>query len=381
MRILVSGGGTGGHIVPTLAVVDALVSQDSSVEMLYVGQTDSLEARLVRQAGIPFEAISAGKFRRSPHAGVLVNIANFGDQVRNVRDAGRVGRGFVQALGIVREFRPDVVFIKGGFVSLPVGWAARLLRIPYVVHESDVVPGLTNKLLAGSAVVIATGFPITHYTQWPSHKLVFTGSPVQSSLLSQHRLAGLQHFGFSGHKPVILVLGGSQGARSINSVMVESAGMLVKSHNVIHITGPKEYETVISQLEARGISREQYRAIPYLDNEIGLAYAAADLVVSRAGAQTIAELALLGKPAVIIPNEGVAAHQIANGRALSRAGAAEVLPDSKLTTDKLCAIISGIFGSTEHQATLSRNITAFAHPDAASELARLIVRVGAGERL
>ena len=376
MRILVSGGGTAGHVAPILAVVDALLKQDSAIELLYVGQSSGVEARLARQAGIPFAAIRAGKFRRLPGASLLANLADIGSQARNLRDVGRVGRGLLQALTILRKFKPDVIFIKGGYVGLPVGWAARLLRIPYVIHESDIAPGLANRLLATHAQVIATGFPIAHYSRWPSAKLRFTGNPVRASVLAGNRAAGLKHFNLSGKRPVILILGGSQGARAINRAVLSAAPELLGHYDILHVTGPGEYQVALAHATSHKLDSHRYQLYPYLEDDFGLACAIATLVISRAGAGAISELAALAKPTILIPNAAAAAHQEVNAAVLKRAGAVVMLPERELSSNSLVVAITSIMSSESRQKDLANAIGSFHQPNAASILAGLILRVG-----
>jgi UDP-N-acetylglucosamine--N-acetylmuramyl-(pentapeptide) pyrophosphoryl-undecaprenol N-acetylglucosamine transferase len=244
MRILVSGGGSAGHIAPILATVDALKSLDSSIDFLYVGQKGGMEARIAQSAGLPFVAISAGKYRRNSNAGFLRRLLDLPTHILNLRDIGRFAVGFGQSLRILRQFKPDIIFIKGGFVGLPVGFAAGILGVPYIIHESDLIPGLANKLLAKRAERIAVGFPVDKYKLWPREKLVFTGNPIRKDITASHRLEGIAHFKLDTSLPVILVTGGSLGARSINSALIKALPDLLEKYQVIHINVEKEFDRV-----------------------------------------------------------------------------------------------------------------------------------------
>ncbi|MEO7617773.1 MAG: glycosyltransferase, partial [Candidatus Saccharibacteria bacterium] len=222
MRIVVSGGGTAGHITPILATSAALKSLAKDVDLLYIGQSTGMEARIAKNAGIAFAAIPAGKFRRLHDASLVNKLLNPQTLGANLVDSTRLVRGIMGSLVLLRRFKPDVVFIKGGYVGLPVGLAAHLLRIPYVVHESDVSPGLTNRILSKWASQIAVGFPEKMYKDFPKDKLNFVGNPVREEILKGHRLAGMAEFGLDDKLPVIMVTGGSQGAAPLNDVVVES---------------------------------------------------------------------------------------------------------------------------------------------------------------
>jgi UDP-N-acetylglucosamine--N-acetylmuramyl-(pentapeptide) pyrophosphoryl-undecaprenol N-acetylglucosamine transferase len=375
MRVVVSGGGTAGHITPTLATSDALKSLDSTVDILYVGQADGLEARIVAARGLEFAAIKAGKFRRNQQAGTVAKLANLHTIGPNTVDAFRTISGVAASLKILRQFKPDVVFLKGGFVCVPVGIAARILKIPFVIHDSDVTPGLTTRLLARWATKIAVGFPVRHYHDLDPAKLVFTGSPVRSEIASVHRLDGLAKFELDDKLPVLFVTGGSGGARQINDVVGEALPQLLDFCQVIHLTGEGEYERVKFEQKRRPAldHPERYHVFGFLLEGMPYAFAAADIVISRAGANSIAELALLKKPTVLIPNYQMAGHQIENARVLSRAGAARVLDGAKLTADRLVGEVRHMLDDPAEQERLSKAIAHFSNPEAPKALAQLIM--------
>jgi UDP-N-acetylglucosamine--N-acetylmuramyl-(pentapeptide) pyrophosphoryl-undecaprenol N-acetylglucosamine transferase len=361
--------------LPTLATSDALKSLDSSIELLYIGQDGGMEAKIVAGAGLNFAPISAGKFRRNHFDSGLAKIFNLSTLGPNARDSLKMVQGVGQALRILRSFKPDVVFLKGGFVCLPVGIAAKMLGIPFVVHESDATPGLTNRILSRWAEKIAVGFPVKSYKLFDPTKLVYVGNPVRANILTSHRLEGLAHFELDSNLPVVLITGGSQGAAQINNAVLSVIDELTANYQIIHQTGEGEIARIRFELSRTPKSANRHRYHPYgfLMSDMGLALAAADLVVGRAGVNTINDCAVLGKPTILIPNYVMAGHQVENARVLSRQGAVRVLDGASLTGAKLLAEINLVLGSEEEQARLSAGISKFARPEAAQELAHLIV--------
>lgn len=340
-----------------------------------------MEQRIASSAGIDFAPILAGKYRRNPAHSRIRRMLDVYNLALNTRDMAKLTAGVIQSLKLLRAYQPDAVFIKGGFVGLPVGIAASLLRIPYLIHESDISPGLTNRVLAKRAVKIAVGFPVQKYPQWDESKLEFTGNPIRKDILGYLPAEALNYFGLSSDLPVILVTGGSQGARAINEIVLAALPKLLEKYQVIHVTGEKQLEAVQQHLQQLNpLYKERYVVKSFLLHDIGQAYAAADLVVARAGAGTIAELAALAKPAILIPNQAMAAHQIENAKALSRTGAAKVLYEHRLTPEQFVAQIDQIMESESDQQTLAGNIKEFSVPDADRHLAELIYKVAAANR-
>lgn len=360
--------------MPALAVSDALRALNKDVELLYIGQPGSMEERIVRAKGLPFAAVRAGKFRRRHLDSGWFKFFNAQTLGPNSRDAFKAIAGVHDAWWVLRRFKPDVIFIKGGFVGVPVGVAARMLGIPYIIHESDVSAGLANRLLGRWAEAIAVGFPTKHYAEWAGKNLVFVGNPVRPEVLAAHRLEGLAKFGLDEHRPVVLITGGSLGAREINEAVLDGLDELLKLAQIIHITGEAEYERVQFQLRRQPmVIRDGYRVKAFLNAEMPLALAVADMVICRAGMNTIAELAALGKPSVLIPNKDMAGHQVANSRILARSGAARVLSGQQVTARKLVGEVRYILGDEAEQSRLAKAIREFAAKDAAGALAKLIV--------
>lgn len=353
---------------------------DSTAELLYIGQQGGMEERIVKARGLEFAAIKAGKFRRLHSASLVEKLLDLQTLGPNAADAVRTVAGVGDSLKILRRFKPDVLFLKGGFVCVPVGLAARILRLPYVVHESDVAPGLANRILSKWAAKIAVGFPVKSYQDFDPQKLVFTGNPVRAEITKAHRLEGLAQFRLDEQLPVVFVTGGSSGARQINDVVVAALPQLLDFAQVIHLTGEGELERVKFVVGRLGklANAGRYHVYGFLMAEMAAALAVADIVVARAGANTIAELAVLGKPTVLIPNYEMAGHQVANARVLARQGAVRVLDGSKLTADGLVGEMKRLVGDEAEQKRLSEGISKLAKPDAAEELAQLILTVGQG---
>jgi UDP-N-acetylglucosamine--N-acetylmuramyl-(pentapeptide) pyrophosphoryl-undecaprenol N-acetylglucosamine transferase len=378
MRVVVSGGGTAGHISPTLATSDALKQLDKDIELLYIGQADSMEARIVAASKLKFASIQAGKFRRYHSASALGKLFNPKTLGPNLRDAGRAVAGVAGALKILRSFKPDVVFLKGGYVCVPVGLAARILRIPYVIHESDVSPGMANRMLGRWAEKIAVAFPAKSYHDFPAEKLIYTGSPARRGMDEDiTREQALEKLELDPKLPVLLVMGGSSGAAQINDAIVQALPELLTVCQVIHVTGEREHERVMFELRQGELPhRERYHSYGFLMAEYVHALVAADVVITRAGANTINDLATLKKPTVLIPNYEMAGHQVENAKVLSRAGAARVLDGSKLRTAVLVGEVKYLLTDREEQGRLSAAISQFAKPDAAVELAQVILDAG-----
>lgn len=332
-----------------------------------------MESRIVKAAGIEFASIDAGKFRRYSNRKLRHKIVDLSTLGLNIRDALRVVKGVPQSMRIIKEFQPDIIFLKGGYVSLPVGLAAGILKVPYVSHESDVVPGLTNRILAKRAMAVAVGFPPERYTGLPAEKLVHTGNPIRSNVLKAHRLEGIVRFKLSQKLPVLLVTGGSLGARSINDAVMDALQELTRICQVIHLTGERDIERVKFETARIPLEhKDRYQCYSFLMESLGLAMAAADLVISRAGANAIAELSALKKPAILIPAAQLR-DQPQNALTLSRAGAVRVIQEEKLTPHVLLREVSYVLESEKEQKLLKEGIGKLAMPDAARKLAKLIL--------
>jgi len=315
MRVLISGGGTGGHVYPALAVIAALPEPS---QVLYTGSESGMEKHLLQgtEAQVSFATVPAAALRgRAPWT--------------LVRNLVILARGTRLALRLVEEFAPDVALVTGGYVSIPVGLATWRKRVPLLVYLPDVVPGLAGRLLAHLAARVATSTPdAARYL--PREKVVVTGYPVRPALFHTDRRSARAQFGFSPEERVLLVYGGSRGARAINLAVCQGLPEFLRRASLIHICGQAGDEAVLRE-RASGLPedlRSRYRLYPYLHREMPAALAAADLAICRAGASTLGELPAVGLPAILVPYPYV--HQEENAAFLVRHGAAVQVPNARL---------------------------------------------------
>jgi len=311
-RIILTGGGTAGHVIPNLALVPSL--KDAGFEIFYIGSHDGIERGLVEAEGIPYFGISSGKLRR------YLNM-------KNITDVFRILKGVGDATRIIRKLRPDVVFSKGGFVTVPVIAAARLFRVKSILHESDITPGLANRLSLPLATRICCSFPET-LKHISGGRGVLTGSPIRSSLFEGDAAAGRRLAGFGAEKPTLLVTGGSQGAAAINSCVRAALPGLLEKFQVIHLCGKGNLS---------GISQKGYAEFEYISSEMADVLAAADVVISRAGANTLFELVALAKPHLLIPLtlDASRGDQILNAKSTARQGFSKILPEEEMSAERL----------------------------------------------
>lgn len=313
-KIVLTGGGTAGHVTPNIALLPFL--KEAGYDITYMGSYDGIEKRLIADFDIPYVGISTGKFRR------YLDIKNFTDPFRVIK-------GFSEAKKFLKEYKPDVVFSKGGFVSVPVVRAAASLHIPCIIHESDMTPGLANKLCAPVADKICCNFPET-LKLLPEEKAVLTGSPIRSELSKGNKVAGLDMCGFTANKPVIMVIGGSLGAASVNKAVRDALPRLLEDFQVVHLCGKDKIDNLF-------LSTPGYKQFEYIKSELKDLFAMADIVISRAGANAICELLALKKPNILIPLPAASSRgdQILNARSFEAQGFSIVLQEDDLTTDLL----------------------------------------------
>lgn len=313
-KIILTGGGTAGHVTPNLALLPDL--QARGYDIRYIGSYNGIERKLIEGAGIAYEGISSGKLRR------------YFDP-KNFSDPFRVLKGYAEALRLMKKYRPDVVFSKGGFVAVPVVLAAKHYKIPTIIHESDMTPGLANKICIPSAANVCCNFPET-LPYLPEAKAILTGSPIRKELLEGDRLTGLQYASLSANKPVILVIGGSLGSVAVNTAVRSLLPTLLEAYQVIHICGK-------GNLDESLISQSGYVQYEYVDTPLRHLFAAADLVISRAGANSICEILALRKPNVLIPLSAAASRgdQILNAHSFEKQGFSTVLEEEQVNTDSL----------------------------------------------
>lgn len=358
-RIIISGGGTGGHIFPALAIADAFRKLAPGCEILFIGAEGRMEMEKVPAAGYPIRSIRIEGFNRK-------------NPLYNLKVLYLLWKAIRRSRRLIRDFGAHVVIGTGGFVSGPVLWAASQLGIPTVIQEQNSIPGLTNRLLSNKVKLVCTAYPgLEKYFR--KARVVVTGNPVREKIeqLRPNRSEGCRHFGLAEDKPVVLVYGGSQGARSLNLFMQKMAGILAeKNVQGIWQTGKNFYpvaESIIRENTLSGI-----RAVPFID-EMQLAYAAADLVVARAGAMTISELALWGKPSILVPLPSAAHnHQYHNAQVLAKAHAAVCIEENELT-EKLEKEIFRLLSEEKSRQLLSEKIQGFARPRAAEAIVHAIL--------
>ena len=321
-KIILTGGGTAGHVTPNLALLPSLRKEE--FEIHYIGSYNGIERRLIEDAGIPYDGISSGKLRR------YFDIKNFSDPLR-------VLKGYGQAKRLRKQYRPDSVFSKGGFVSVPVVLAAKHYKIPVIIHESDMTPGLANKICIPAAKKVCCNFPET-LNYLPKDKAVLSGSPIREELLTGDRLSGLQYAGLSANRPVILVIGGSLGSVTVNHAVRSILPKLLSQFQVIHICGK-------GNLDESLIGTSGYVQYEYVDKPLRHLFAAADLIISRAGANSICEILALRKPNILIPLSAAASRgdQILNANSFAKQGFSTVLEEEVLTSDTLYQAVSDTY--------------------------------------
>lgn len=313
-KIVLTGGGTAGHVTPNIALLPAL--KEAGYEIAYIGSYDGIEKKLISDFDIPYTGISTGKFRRYLDP-------------KNFTDPFRVIKGYREAKKYLREYQPDVVFSKGGFVSVPVVRAAAGLGIPCIIHESDMTPGLANRLCIPVATRVCCNFPET-LQNLPADKAVLTGSPIRSELAQGNKLAGLDLCGFTANKPVIMVIGGSLGAANVNKAVREALPKLLEDFQVVHLCGKGKMDNLL-------LNTPGYKQFEYIKTELKDLFAMADVVISRAGANAICELLALKKPNILIPLPAASSRgdQLLNAKSFEAQGFSMVIDEDDLTTDLL----------------------------------------------
>ncbi len=320
-KIVMTGGGTAGHVTPNIALFDSL--QKDGYEIHYIGSYEGIEKGLIEDKKIPYYGISSGKFRRYR-------------SWKNLTDPFRVLHGFFQARRLLGRIRPNVVFSKGGFVSVPVVMAAKTRHIPVIIHESDLTPGLANKLAMPSATKVCCNFPET-LPYLPKEKAVLTGSPIRQGLLHGNKQAAKDFCGFTGDLPILMVMGGSIGSVYINNAIRGCIDTLLTKYQIIHLCGKGNIDESLKD-------KKGYAQFEYISENLPDLFAAADLVVARAGANSICELLALHKPNILIPLSRNASRgdQILNANSFAKQGFSVVLEEEEVTSEKLMATIDDV---------------------------------------
>ncbi len=366
MRIVLTGGGTGGHLFPLIAVAKELKNiLGEEASFLYVGAGGDLEKETMAKEGIAARRVLSGKWRRY-------------FSFKNFLDPFKIPIGIVQSLWILLWYMPDAIFSKGGYGSIPVVITAWIYRIPVLVHESDAVPGMANQILAKFSSRVAVSYPSAEQ-YFPKYEAALTGNPIRTEITQGQAQALRSRFGLTESKPIVLVLGGSQGSQIVNRAIVKILPRLLQRVQIVHQTGEKNYDETVRMAAEFGIKagREGYIPIKFLDSNLYKdALAAADLVISRAGANAISEIAANFKPVILIPLENSAnEHQSRNAYELAKIGGALVLEKMNLGEHILLQKIEKLLGDEELRQNMGRKIRAFYHPEAAEKLAREIIEL------
>ena len=325
-HIVLTGGGTAGHVTPNIALMGRLKEQGYQIS--YIGSYNGIEKTLIEELGIPYYGISSGKLRRY-------------FDLKNFTDPFRVLKGFSEARKLLKQLKPDVVFSKGGFVTVPVVVAAGRLKIPAIIHESDMTPGLANKLCIPSAVKVCCNFPETK-AHLPEGKAVVTGTPIRPELLQGDADKGRAFTGFTSEKPVIMIIGGSLGAQAVNDAIRRILPELLKDCQVVHLCGKGKQDDSKNDLKG-------YVQYEYIESELADLFAMADIVISRAGANAICELQALKKPNLLIPLSANASRgdQILNARSFEKQGFSMVLEEEAITDEVLLKAVHDLYDHRE----------------------------------
>ena len=350
-RIILTGGGTAGHVTPNIALLPRL--KELGYDIQYIGSYTGIEKELIEPFGIPYHGISSGKLRRY-------------FSVQNFTDPFRVLKGFREAHKLIRQLKPDVIFSKGGFVSVPVVLAGKRCKVPVIIHESDMTPGLANKIAIPSAAKVCCNFPET-LKSLPEGKAVLTGSPIRQELLSGNKIAAMDMCHFTSDKPVILVIGGSLGAVAVNNAVREALPELLKDFQIIHLCGKGKMDESLKDVEG-------YCQLEYIKNELRNLFALADIVISRAGANAICELLALHKPNLLIPLSANASRgdQILNARSFERQGFSLVLEEEQLTKETLLNAVKTLY---ENRTTFINSMKNSGQQDSIGTIIKLIEEV------
>ncbi len=321
-RIVLTGGGTAGHVTPNIALLPYI--RAAGAEVIYIGSKNGIEKDLIEAKGVKYYGISSGKMRRYLDP-------------KNVTDIFRVIKGLSEAVAIIKSFKPDRLFSKGGFVVVPVVAAARLCGVQSIIHESDITPGLANKLCIPLADKVCCNFPET-LSRLPRWKGVLTGTPIRAELFSGDKKTGLALCKFKDNKPIVMITGGSSGAQSINACVRVAIDRLTKHYNIVHLCGK-------GNIDPNLLSKPGYVQFEYVNEEQPHLFAASDMVISRAGANTIFELLALHKPNILIPLPKSASRgdQILNAESFSKSGYSLVLMQEDMTPDTLLAKLSELY--------------------------------------
>lgn len=347
-KIILTGGGTAGHVTPNLALCPEL--KKNGFEINYIGSYNGMEKDLVEKAGIPYYGISSGKLRRY-------------FDLKNFTDPFRVIKGYFEAKRLIKKLKPDIVFSKGGFVAVPVVMAASHAGIPVISHESDMTPGLANKLSLAFCTKICCNFPET-IQYLPKDKAILTGCPIREELLTGNKESGLKLTGFHNSKPVLLVMGGSLGSVKVNQAVRTILPDLLKQYQIVHLCGKGNLDETLTSMPG-------YVQYEYMSDPLKHLFAMADIIISRAGANAICELLALQKPALLIPLSAAASRgdQILNAQSFKKQGFCDVLEEENITPETLYRAVDSLYQNRESYIHAMQNSN---QSDAVSRVVTLI---------
>lgn len=359
IKLLIACGGTGGHVFPAVALADCLRQRCPQIDILFAGMFSSHIQQMLRSNGYGIVFVAG---RGMPRRFNLLIVPFFINLLSSL----------TKAFCILKEYRPDIVVSMGSFSGGPFVLAAKLFRLPALIHEQNLMPGRSNRISAYFADRVAVGFrgSVSFFPQALRQKIVYTGNPLRREILGLPKGEALKQFGFEKEKFTILAMGGSQGAHKINSVVVESAKGLDKgAFQILHLAGKFDFDFVTKEYEKAGIKNKVFSFL----EKIGLAYAVSDLVVCRSGAVTITEIASLGLASVLIPYPYGDAHQAQNADILKKAGAAVVIEEKDLTPEKLLGVIKNLSGDNATLGRMRENSRRLTEPGAAENLAKEVL--------
>ncbi len=361
MRVVVSGGGTGGHIYPALALINEIKKHHSDVEFLYIGTDNGLEHNIVKRANIPFKSVEISGFKRKL-------------SLENVKTITRFLKAVSLSKRYLREFQADVVIGTGGYVCGPVVYAASKMKIPTVIHEQNSLPGITNKFLSRYVDKVAICFEEAR-KYFPDNKVVLTGNPRASEVMGQNGEKGRQSLGLDIEKKSVLIFGGSRGAKAINDAVLQMIPLLEdKPYQVVYVTGEVHYDKVIQELNT--LNQTSHVIIKPFIHNMPEVLAAVDLIVSRAGATSLAEITALGLPSILIPSPYVTAnHQEVNARSLSDHDAAIMVKENELNSKMLLSLIDDLLLNENKLIEMKKASKNLGIPDASSRLYKVLKEI------
>ncbi len=322
-KIILTGGGTAGHVTPNIALLPSL--EQAGYDIVYIGSHKGMEKELIESCNIKYYGISSGKLRR---------YIDF----ENIKDAFKVVKGIFDALKLIKKLKPNIIFSKGGFVSVPVVIAGKFCNVPIIIHESDISPGLANKICIPFSNYVCAAFPEA-LESIPKQKAVLTGTPIRKQLFDGNKKKGLQFCNLNEKKPIILVIGGSSGSIKINECLIKSLPSLLENYQIIHICGKGNKDDTIKA--------DGYKQYEYISSELPNIFACADIIVSRAGANSISEFLALKKPSLLIPLSAKASRgdQILNAKSFEKQGFSKVLYEENLTTETFISEINNLYNN------------------------------------